>query len=107
MFLRPMIPSARVLNSGGPPMTKFFATDDRSEIDFRWYLLAVAWVTVIESLSCAGAGLRISSELGSLDFSAASTSAVLAAVLFGSTEVVSRAPLYSGMIVIAPLATCG
>ena len=69
--------------------------------------MAVAWVTVIESLSCAGAELRISTELGSLAFSAAFTSAVLVAVLVLSTNVVSRAPLYSGMIVMAPLTTSG
>src|ERR1700687_4045579 len=101
------MPSARVGNSGGPPMTKYFATGERSEIEVRGYLVAVAWVTVIESLSCAGAEFRISTELGSLAFSSAFTSAVLAAVLFGFTDVVSRAPLYSGMIVIAPLTTSG
>ena len=62
-------------------------------MDVRWYLVAVAWVTVIESLSCAGAELRISTELGSLAFSSAFTASVLVAVLFGFTDVVSRAPL--------------
>ena len=101
------MPSARVLNSGGPPKTKSFATGARSAIDVRWYLVAVAWVTVTESLSCADEELRISTELGSLAFSSALTASVLAAVLFGSTDVVSRAPLYSGMTVIAPLTTSG
>ena len=42
---------------------------------------------------CAGADLRISSALGSLAVSAALTAAVLEAVLVGSTDVVSSAPL--------------
>ena len=88
-------------------MMKSFAYGDRSEMDVRWYLVAVAWVTVMESLSSADEELRISSELGSLAFSAALTSSVLAAVLVGSTDVVSRAPLYSGMIVIAPFSISG
>ena len=88
-------------------MTMFFANGLRSAIDFRWYLFAVAWVTVTESLSWADEGLRISSVDGSLAVSAASTSAVVAAVLLVSTDVVSRAPLYSGMMVIAPLSICG
>ena len=88
-------------------MTMFFANGLRSEMDFRWSLFAVAWVTVTESLSWADEGSRISSVEGSLAFSAASTSAVVAAVLLVSTDVVSRAPLYSGMMLIAPLVICG
>src|ERR1700743_314767 len=101
------MPSARVWNSDGPPMTQVLATEDRSEIDVRWYLAALAWVTVIESLSCAAEEFRISTELGSLAVSAASTSAVLVAVPVLSTDVVSSAPLYSGMIEIAPLPPSG
>jgi hypothetical protein len=67
----------------------------------------VAWVTVTESLSWADEELRISSDEGSLDFRAASTSAVVAAVLLVSTDVVSSAPLYSGMILIVPFWICG
>src|SRR6266545_314218 len=98
------MPSARVLNSDGPPMTRLFARGARSEIAFRWYL---AEVTVTESLSCADAELRISSEDGSFAFRSALTSAVVAAVLFLSTEVVSSAPLYSGRMLIAPETICG
>ena len=76
-------------------------------MDFRWYLAALAWVMVIESLSCAAEEFRIFTELGSLALRAALTSAVLAAVLVLSTDVVSSAPLYSGMIEIAPLTTSG
>src|SRR6266498_967106 len=101
------MPSARVLNSDGPPMTRLFARGARSEIAFRWYLAAVAEVTVTESLSCADAELRISSEDGSFAFRSALTSAVVAAVLFLSTEVVSSAPLYSGRMLIAPETICG
>ena len=69
--------------------------------------MANAWVTVTESASCAGDGLSISRDLGSLASSAASTWAVVAAVLVGSTGPVSSAPLYSGMIEIAPFAISG
>ena len=48
--------------------------------------MAVARVTVTESLSCAVAGWRISRVNGSLAFSAASTCVVVAAALDGSTE---------------------
>src|ERR1700749_4968772 len=106
-FFSPTMPSARVLNSDGPPMTQPFATEDRSEMDFRWYLVALAWVTVIESLSCAAEEFRISAVLGSLALRAAFTAAVLAALLVVSTDVVSSAPLYSGMIEIAPLVSSG
>ena len=67
----------------------------------------MAWVTVTESLSWAEEGLRISSVEGSLAVSAASTCAVVAAVLLVSTDVVSSAPLYSGMMLIAPFSICG
>ena len=70
-------------------------------------LAAVAWVTVTESLSWADEGLRISSVEGSLALSAESTSAVVAAVLLVFTDVVSSAPLYSGMMLIAPFWICG
>ena len=73
----------------------------------RWYLAAVAAVTVTESLSWAGAGLSTVSVDGSLAASAASTSAVVFAVEVGSASTVSRVPLYSGMIVMAPFLTCG
>ena len=55
-----------------------------------------------QSLSCAEEGFRISSEDGSFALSAASTCAVVAALLLVSTEAVSSAPLYSGMTVTAP-----
>ena len=74
------MPSERVLNSGGPPSTMLLAYGLRSAIDLRWYLAAVAWVTVIESLSWAGAGFSTVSVDGSLAASAASTSAVVFAV---------------------------
>ena len=99
--------SARVLNSGGPPKVMVCAMGFRSAIDFRWCLAANACVTVTESASWAEDGLSISSVLGSLALRAASTWAVVAAVLVGSTEVVSSAPLYSGMIVTAPFLICG
>ncbi len=76
-------------------------------IELRWYLVANAWVTVTESLSWAGDGLRICSDAGSLALSCASTWAVVAAVLDGSTAEASRAPLYSGMIVMAPFSIWG
>ena len=76
-------------------------------MDVRWSLVAVAWVTVTESLSCAEDGLRISIVDGSFALSALSTSVVVAAVLLVSTDVVSSAPLYSGMMLIAPLLTSG
>jgi len=69
--------------------------------------VARAWVTVTESLSWAEEGVRISSVEGSLAVSAASTSAVVAAVLLVSTDVVRSAPLYSGMMLIAPFWICG
>jgi len=65
------MPSARVGNSGGPPMTKSFANRGQVGDGRQVILAAVAWVTVIESLSSADEELRISSELGSLAFSAA------------------------------------
>src|SRR5260370_21723203 len=102
-----MMPSARVLNSGGPPITKFFATGVRSEIDVRWSVFAVAAVTVTESLSSADEELRISTDDGSFAVSAAFTSAVDTALLVLSTDAVRKAPLYSGMTVIAPETTCG
>src|SRR5271167_1475441 len=101
------MPSARVLNSDGAPSTQPLAYGLRSAIDLRWYLAAVAAVTVIESASWAGAGLRISSEDGSLAVSAASTAAVVLAVEVLSTSPESSAPLYSGKMVIAPLTACG
>src|ERR1700761_6401809 len=101
------MPSVRVLNSDGPPSTICDAYGFRSAIDLRWYLVAVAWVTVIESLSSAGAGSSTVSVDGSLDSRAASTSAVLLAVDVLSTSTDSRVPLYSGMIVMAPFCTCG
>ena len=70
-------------------------------------MFAVAWVTVTESLSWAVEELRISRVEGSLALSAAFTSPVVAAVLFVSTEVVSRAPLYSGRMLIEPFSICG
>ena len=70
-------------------------------------MAAVAAVTVIESLSWAGAGFSTVSVDGSLAASAASTSAVVFAVEVGSASTVSRVPLYSGMIVMAPFSTCG
>ena len=76
-------------------------------IEVRWCCLANASVTVTESLSCADEGFRISSEVGSFALSAASTWAVVAAVLVVSTEVVSSAPLYSGMTVTAPFSISG
>ena len=85
----------------------FAAYGFRSAIDFRWSLFAVAWVTVIESLSCAGAGLSTWSVDGSFAASAASTSAVVFAVDVLSTSTVRRVPLYSGMIEIVPFSTCG
>ena len=88
-------------------MTMFLATGLRSAIEVRWYFFAVAWVTVTESLSCAEEELRISTDEGSLALSAAFTSAVVAAVLLVSTDVVSSAPLYSGMMLTAPLTTSG
>ena len=88
-------------------MTMLAAYGFRSAIDFRWYLAAVAWVTVTESLSVAEAGLSTSSEDGSLAASAASTSVVVFAVLDGSTATESRVPLYSGMIEIVPFWICG
>ena len=107
MFFSPTRPSERVLNSGGPPMIIVLAMGLSWVIDVRWCCLAKAWVTVTESLSCAVEGLRISSEDGSLAVSAESTSAVVAALLVVSTEVVSSAPLYSGMTVIAPFSIWG
>src|SRR5580698_9062606 len=101
------MPSGRVLNSDGAPSTQPLAYGFRSAIDFRWYLAAVAAVTVTESESWAGAGLRISSEDGSLAVSAASTAAVVLAVEVLSTSTESSSPLYSGKMVIAPLTTCG
>ena len=70
-------------------------------------MAAVAAVTVTESLSWAEAGLSTVSVDGSLAASAASTSAVVFAVDVLSTSTVSRVPLYSGMIVMAPFSTCG
>src|SRR5271155_2542983 len=85
------------------------APRERLELRYRarWYRLANAWVTVTESLSWADDGLRISSDAGSVALSCASTWAVVAAVLDGSTAVVSRAPLSSGMIVMAPFSISG
>src|SRR5579859_1224858 len=101
------MPSGRVLNSDGAPSTQPLAYGLRSAIDLGWYLDAVAAVTVIESESWAGAGLRIVSVDGSLAISAASTAAVVLAVEVGSTSADSSSPLYSGKIVIEPLAICG
>ena len=70
-------------------------------------MLAVAWVTVIESLSWAGAELSTVSVDGSLAARAASTSVVVLAVEVLSTSTVSRVPLYSGMMSMAPFSTCG
>ena len=70
-------------------------------------MAAVAEVTVTESLSCAADELRISAEDGSFAASAAFTWAVVTAVEVLSTDVVSSAPLYSGMTVIAHETTCG
>ena len=70
-------------------------------------MAAVAWVTVTESLSWAVAGLSTVSVDGSLAASAASTAAVVFAVDVLSTSTLSRVPLYSGMIEIAPFSTCG
>ena len=95
------------MHSGGPPKAMVCAMGLRSAIDFRWCLAANAWVTVTESASCADDGLSIPSVLGSLALRAASTWAVVDAVLVVSTDVVSSAPLYSGMIVIAPRWICG
>ena len=64
-------------------------------------------MTVIESLSCAGAGLSTVSVDGSLAASAASTAAVVFAVEVLSTSTVSSVPLYSGMIEMVPFSTCG
>src|ERR1700722_4575076 len=100
-------PSVRVLNSGGAPSTQPLAYFLRSAIVLRWYLAAVAAVTVIESESWAGAGVRISRLDGSLAVSAASTASVVLAVEDGLTSPESSAPLYSGKMVIAPLTTCG
>src|SRR5277367_6552879 len=97
------MPSGRVVNSDGAPSTQLLAYGLRSAIDFRWYLAAVAAVTVIASESWAGAGIRISSEDGSLAVRAASSSAVVFAVEVLSTSPESSAPLYSGKMVIAPL----
>jgi len=102
-----MRPSVRVLNSGGPPSVSWEAAGPRSAMDLRWYLAAVAWVTVIASLSWAGAGLSTVRAAGSLAARAASTSAVLLAVDVLSTSTLSRVPLYSGMMVRAPFSTCG
>jgi pimeloyl-ACP methyl ester carboxylesterase len=52
-------------------------------IELRWRFVANAWVTVTESLSWVGEGLRICSDAGSLALSCASTWAVVAAVLDG------------------------
>src|SRR3954451_545687 len=48
-------PSARVLNCAGAPRVSLDAWSLRSAIACRWYLLVVDLVTVIVSLSCAGA----------------------------------------------------
>src|SRR3984957_20236113 len=101
------MPSGRVVNSDGAPSTQVLAYGLRSAIDFRWYLAAVAAVTVIASESWAGAGLRISSVDGSLAVRAPSTAAVVLAGGGGGTPPESSAPLSSGKMVIAPLATCG
>ncbi len=77
MALRPGRPSGRDLNSDGAPKVQLAAYGLRSAIVLRWYLAAVAAVTVTESESWAGAGLRISSEDGSLAVRAASTAAVV------------------------------
>ena len=70
-------------------------------------MAAVAAVTVIESLSWAVAGFSTSSVDGSPEARAASTSAVVLAVEVLSTSTVSRVPLYSGMIEMAPFSICG
>src|SRR3984957_3564896 len=101
------MPAGRVLNPDGAPSTQPLASGLRSAIDLRWYLAAVAAVTVIASESWAGAGLRISSVDGSLAVRAAPPAAVVLAVEVGSTSPESSAPFYSGKMVIAPLATCG
>src|ERR1700722_12248153 len=97
------MPSGRVVNSGGAPSTQPLASGLRSAIDLRWYLAAVAAVTVRASESWAGAGLRISSEDGSLAGRAAPPSAVVLSLDVLSTSPESSAPLYSGKMVIAPL----
>ncbi len=74
-------------------------------MDFRSYLAAVCGLTVTESLSSASAELRISTDGGSFAFSSALISSVVAALLFSSTDVVSRAPLYSGITLMPPLTT--
>ena len=76
-------------------------------MDLSLYLAAVAWVTVIESLSWAEAGFSTVRLAGSLAASAASTSAVLFAVEVLSTSTDSRVPLYSGRMVTVPFSTCG
>jgi hypothetical protein len=73
------------LNSGGAPKTMLAASGLSCAIELRWCLAANACVTVTESLSWA----------------------VVTAVPDGSTTVVSRAPLYSGMIVMAPFLISG
>ena len=76
-------------------------------MDLSLYLAAVAWVTVIESLSSAGAGFSTVREDGNLAARTASTSAVVFAADVLSISTVSRVPLYSGIIVMAPFSTCG
>src|SRR5215469_5613510 len=97
--------SERVLHSDGPPKTIVCASGLRSPIELRWWALANACVTVTESLSVAAEEFRISRVDGRPDLSAALTSLVVAAVLVGSTDTVSSAPLYSGMMLIAPVLT--
>ena len=49
------MPSARVWNAAGAPRVSLPATELRSPIEVRWYLSAVALVTVIVSESWAAA----------------------------------------------------
>src|SRR6478672_2240358 len=97
------MPSGRVLNCAGAPKVRFFATDFRSPIDFRWYLFAVAWVTVIVSLSCAAEYLLTPNPLFAATVSSCEYTS---SGVFALVDLPSRngriEPVYSGTAVIEP-----
>ena len=77
-------------------------------MDVRWYFFAVAWVTVTESLSWADGGIEDLQRRRQLGLQGRvhlrRWSRPCCSV---STDVVSSAPLYSGMMLIAPFSICG
>src|SRR5664279_5583273 len=96
------MPSGRVLNPAGAPNVNLLATDFRSAIEVRWYFAAVALVTVIVSLSWAGAYFSATRPCADTTVCrAANTPAgVFAVALLSRNGRIE--PLYSGIAPIEP-----